>query len=83
MTRRPPYRLEAAAGFSHDTIQTLRDLLQFAEAGEVVGIAFAAMFKQRRFVIDTAGECHRNPVFTRGMVAALDDCLAERMRTTT
>jgi hypothetical protein len=79
MSRRPPYRLIDET-FSDDTIEALRELLQFAEAGEVVGIAFAAMFKRRKFVTDAAGECRRNPVFTRGMVAALDDCLAERMR---
>lgn len=79
MTRRPPFRL-ATDTLSHDTLEALRELLRLAETGEVVGIAFAAMFKRRQFIADTAGECHRNPVFARGMVAALDDCLAERMR---
>jgi len=79
MTRRPPFRL-VSDRFSTDTVEALTELLRFAEAGELVGVAFAAMFKRRQFVTDTAGECHRNPVFTRGMVAALADCVADRMR---
>lgn len=79
MSRRPPFRL-VNDSLSTDTVEAIQELLQLAEAGEVVGIAFVAMFKRRQFIADAAGECHRNPVFTRGMVGALDDCLAERMR---
>lgn len=78
MTHQQPYRLVTEA-FSRDTVEALRELLAHAEAGEVVGIAFVAMYRRRRFITEMAGECHRNPVFARGMVAALDDCLAERM----
>ena len=79
MSRRPPFKL-INEPLSHDTVEALRELLTHAEAGEIVGLAFAAMYRRRQFITDTAGECHRNPVFTRGMVAALDDCLADRMR---
>lgn len=79
MSRRPPFRLVPVER-SHDTVEALRELLEEAEAGEVVGLAFAAMYRRRQFITDTAGECHRNPVFTRGMIAALDDCVGERMR---
>jgi hypothetical protein len=65
---------------SHDTVEALRELLEHAEAGEIVGIAFAAMYQRREFITNSAGECHRNPVFARGMVAALDDELARRIR---
>lgn len=76
MSRRPPFRLVPDA-LSHDTVEALRELLKQAEDGRVVGIAFAAMYRSRQFITNTAGECHRNPVFTRGIVAVLDDCLAQ------
>ena len=60
---------------SHDTIEALTELLEDARRGELIGIAFAAMYKQRKFIVDTAGEAHRNPIFTRGMLACLDDKL--------
>jgi hypothetical protein len=37
------------------------------------------MMKRRSYVVNTAGEAHRNPTFARGMVAALDDELGKRM----
>lgn len=79
MSRRPPFRL-VPDQLSHDTVEALHELLERAKAGEIVGIAFAAMYRRRQFITNTAGECHRNPVFARGMVAALDDELSVRMR---
>jgi hypothetical protein len=77
---RPPFRLEVVNGnVSTDTIECIRALLARAEAGEVIGVAFAAMHKQRRYTVHTCGEAHRNPTFCRGMIAALDDALAERV----
>ena len=71
---RPPFRL-VPDSLSHDTIEALQSLLDDARAGRIIGIAFCAMYKQRRFIVNTAGEAHRNPVFARGMVACLDDTL--------
>lgn len=65
---------------SHDTVTCLETLLRHARAGEVIGIAFAVALKRRAYITDTAGECHRNPTFAHGMVAALDDHLASRVR---
>lgn len=64
---------------SHDTIEALRELLKSAERGEIIGIAFAVMYKGRDYIVDTAGEAHRRPTFTRGMVQALDDHLMRRV----
>jgi hypothetical protein len=61
---------------SSDVIEALEALLKQARAGDLIGIAYTAMYKRRRYVVDTAGECRRNPTFTRGMVRALDDRLA-------
>lgn len=64
---------------SHDTVKCLETLLRHARAGEVIGVAFAVALKRRAYITDTAGECHRNPTFARGMIAALDDRLAARV----
>jgi hypothetical protein len=60
---------------SHDTIEALKALLRDAEKGEIIGLAFAVMYKGRDYIVNTAGEAHRSPTFTRGMVPALDDHL--------
>lgn len=67
-------------GVSHDTIQCLEALLEKAKAGEIIGLAYAAMHKKRRYTVHSCGEAHRNPTFARGMVAALDDELSSRVR---
>lgn len=62
---------------SHDTVTTLEQLLVDAKDGKLIGIAFAAAYagQDRGFFVDVTGECYRNPVFARGMVACLDDML--------
>lgn len=78
---RPPFRLlRVSEGVSHDTIECLRELLAQAEAGEVVGVAYAAMHKRRHYTINACGEAHRNPTFSRGMLRALDDELGAQTR---
>lgn len=69
-----PFSL-APDSLSHDTIEALRMLLKDAEKGEVIGLAFAVMYRGRDYIVNTAGEAHRSPTFTRGMVQALDDHL--------
>lgn len=69
---KPPVRLVPDT-ISHDTVKCLQTLSRQAREGELLGIAFAAMYRGRTFVVNTAGECHRSPVFTRGMVSCLDD----------
>lgn len=61
---------------SADVVEALEELLGQARSGQLIGIAFAAMYLRRHYIVDTAGECRRNPTFTRGMVRALDDQLA-------
>jgi hypothetical protein len=62
---------------SADTIEALDILARLARNGEVVGIAYAVMLKGRRVLVNTTGEAHRSPIFARGMVALLDDSLAD------
>jgi hypothetical protein len=75
---RPPFVL-VRDGMSSDTVTVLRQLLEEAERGDIIGVAFAAMCRRRRFFVSAAGEANRNPTFARGMVAALDDELGKRM----
>ena len=76
---RPPFTLVPDT-LSTNTVEALTQLLELARRGELIGIAFAGMFKQRRYFVNTAGEAHRNPTFARGMIAALDDELGRRTR---
>lgn len=79
MSRRAPFILVPDT-ISNDTVQALEQLLVAARKGDVIGVAFAAMLKKRGYIVNTSGEAHRNPTFTRGMVAALDDQLSGRIR---
>lgn len=76
---RPPFRL-VPDNLSEDTLECLRQMQALAETGEILGLAFVAMVKGRRFIRNGTGECLRNPVFCRGLVASLDDFLRDRVR---
>lgn len=65
---------------STDTVECLEQLLDAARRGQVIGLAFAAMLKRRHYIVNTAGEAHRNPTFARGMVSALDDQLGIKVK---
>lgn len=59
-----------------DVVDTLAQLLQGARDGQIVGLAVGAALPRRRYIVATAGECYRDPTYTRGIVRALDDELA-------
>lgn len=67
---KPPFTLVSDT-ISHDTKACLTQLNDQSE--EVIGLAYVVMYKGRNFIVNTAGELHRNPTFARGAVAALDD----------
>lgn len=71
-----PYRLIHDT-VSRNTVEALQTLLAGAENGVITGVAFVATLSQRRYITNVAGYCHRNPTFSRGMVAALDDKLRD------
>jgi hypothetical protein len=77
-TKAPVLRLVPDA-VSMDTIACLNLLLRRAHRGEVIGLAYCAMLKQRAYIVDTAGVAHDSPTFARGMVAALDDSLSAKI----
>lgn len=81
-TRTKPYRLVDYQA-SEDTVTALEELLAAARdsgTDQLIGIAFVAMYRGQRYIVDTAGECRRNPTFTRGMVAELHDSLSTVLR---
>jgi hypothetical protein len=73
-----PYSL-VPDNVSTDTVECLQLLLKRAKRGEVIGLAYCAMLKQRAYIVNTAGVAHDSPTFARGMVAALDDSLSNRV----
>lgn len=76
---KPPFKLVPIEGHvSHDTVTCLRALLERAEKGEVIGVAYAAMYRRREYTVHTCGEMHKNPTFCRGAVAALGDQLSRQ-----
>ena len=75
---KPPFTLIPDT-VSTDTVECLRLLLARARRGEVIGLAFCAMLKKRQYIVNTAGIAHDSPTFARGMVAALDDSLSNRI----
>lgn len=76
---KPPFTL-VEQPLSHDVVQALEHLLEAARKRKVIGLAYVAMCKNRSYYTNTAGEANRNPTFARGMVAALDDELSQRVR---
>lgn len=76
---RKPFTL-APSHTSEDVVEALEFLLTKARKGDVYGFAYVAQLKQRKFIMDTAGESHRNPLFTLSLVHVLADSLSERVR---
>jgi hypothetical protein len=70
-----PYQL-VHDSISRDVVTALEQLLVYAKAGELTGLAFAATFRRMRYITNVAGVCARSPTFTRGAIKALDDELA-------
>lgn len=65
---------------SHDVVRFCRDILDGAEAGDVTGVGVILTLKKGRYIVDCCGEVERDPTLGRGALAALDDCLAEIVR---
>lgn len=76
---RPPFIL-IPDQVSHDTLTALKQLMDGVKRGEVIGLAYAAALKRRAYIVNTTGECHRNPTWSRGIICALDDQLSGRVR---
>lgn len=75
---KPPFTL-APEPISHDSVEALESLLNDAKKGDLIGVAFTAMYKKRSYVVNAAGEAHRNPTFSLGMVEVLNDYLLQQI----
>lgn len=67
---------------SIDTIQVLEGLLADAQAGNLIGLAYVAMYQApHEYVLDITGEARRAPIMTRGLLQELDYELGKLLRT--
>lgn len=62
---------------SHDVVDSLDQLSLGAHSGDVIGIAFVALLKGRRYIVNASGRCLREATFTRGAAFVLSDHLSE------
>lgn len=81
---KPPFRL-VPDEIPHDTNAALRLLLEHGEKGHeergrLIGVGYLAMYKNRTFIVNAAGECYRNPDVSRGYLAQLHDALGRLAR---
>ena len=74
-----PLRLIQNSGVSQDTVRCLRALLARAEAGEIIGITFAAMQADKEFFMSNCGEAHRNVAWATAMSATLHHANVRRV----
>lgn len=64
---------------SSDVIECTKTLHEQALKGELIGLAFTGMVKQRGYFTNSAGEAYRNPTFSIGMCMALIRKLSIRL----
>lgn len=60
---------------STDTIDCVTQLYNEAHQGDLIGMALVALYRGRRYLVHTSGECLRQRTFTRGAVADLDQTM--------
>ena len=62
-----------------DTIYALEYLLQEARRGEVIGLVYGGIFKNRCCITDAVGEGYRDPVFALGLAGFLAKHISRTM----
>lgn len=67
-----PLRLLQSGGPCEQTVLALRRLLADAEAGHIVGIAYAAVSRSNEFFYGFQGKAHRNPDTGMALAATLE-----------
>lgn len=70
MSQRKRFRL-VPDNISTETVQCLQELLDDAEQGEIIGIAFTALYRGKECIVNAAGEAYLSPLFTLGPVSML------------
>lgn len=66
---------------SKDVVETLEYLLQEARNGNLIGIAYGAMLPNRAFIVDAAGEAHRDPLRGVGLAQYVSQEITARHMT--
>ncbi|MBA3590363.1 hypothetical protein [Methylibium sp.] len=66
-----------SSSLSGEVVQLCRELLDRAQAGDITGLGVVVILPRGRYVVDCCGSAKRDPTFTRGALASLDDCLRE------
>lgn len=59
-----------------DTLEALERLVSAAKAGRIVGLAYVALHCGPDYSGDVVGRARAHPLFTRGVVRALEDAIA-------
>lgn len=77
-TLAPPFVL-IPDNISVDVVECTRELNEMAKRGDLLGLAYAGQLRKRGYIVDAAGEAHRNPTFAVGMCYALIRKLAMRL----
>lgn len=78
MKRSNVVRLKAVPQkMSADTLDCVYRLLKDAERGELIGLAYVGMYRDRAYVVVAGGQWRSNIALTRGMVLDLLDELAK------
>ena len=47
------------------------------QSGKITGLGVVVVLRGRRFFVDAFGRMERDPVFARGALLSLDDCLRD------
>lgn len=76
---KPAFRLVMLGGVSRDTVECIEAVLNRAKRGEVIGLVYGELHRDRKYTVHACGEAYRNPTFARGIVSALDDHLAHQV----
>lgn len=63
-----------------ETVATLTLLLQAAQEGRIVGLAYVALHNGPDYSGDVVGRARQHPIFTLGIARALEDLVAEHLR---
>lgn len=71
--RSPPYKIPTNDAIA--TAQGLRELLDMAEKGKIVGLSWAAVDKDRKILCGTMGLMHRNLQLGHYATARLSEVL--------
>ncbi len=70
--RQPTHPGRASRSFSKTTIESLREHLDEAQRGELVGMAMIAQYANKPHDCYVVGDCRRNAMLTAGMGVALE-----------